>query len=413
MKLNFLTALVITFVITACQPETRTSPEALKLGSLLPVTGDAGAIGKNLPKAVTLAVETINACGGVNNQPVQLVQEDSQTNPDAGITAMSKLVAVEEVAGVVGAWSSSVSSATVEIAVRNEVMQISSGSTSPTFTEKARAGEYNGYWARTVPSDTYQAQALAQLADQRGFDRVSTIVIDNSYGRGFEREFITAFEALGGTIANQNNPVRYDPNPSSLDSEITALFVEQPEAVLGIFYQETGALFLRSAYEQGFSQGVTLLLTDGVYSQEFVNSVGKTEQNESILKGALGTVPGASGPGLEGLTQKWEEAIGEPMTAFVAHTWDAAILMMLAAEKADENTGSAIKDHLQDVASTPGQIVSDPCQAIQLIRNGEKINYQGASGNLQFDRFGDTISSYDVWQVEAQGEINLIDQVTP
>lgn len=405
-------ALSTVLVTTACQNPITSSRQPLKLGSLLPVTGDASSIGENLPEAASLAVNTINACGGVNGTAVELVQTDSKTDPNAGAAAMSKLV-TEEVAGVVGAWSSGVSSVAVEIAVKNEVMQISPGSTSPDFTDRAQRGEFDGYWARTVPPDTYQAQALAQLAYDKGFDRVSTIVIDNSYGIGFEQEFVQSFKQLGGTVVNENNPVRYDPNPSSLDSEVSAIFADEPEAVLGVFYGQTGTLFLRSAYEQGLSQNVTPLLTDGVYSQEFVDNVGKTENNESILKGALGTVPGASGAGLAGLTEKWQEKVGKPVTAFVPHTWDAAILMMLAAEFANENTGAAIKNNLREVANAPGQKVSDPCLAMQLIRDGEEINYQGASGDLEFDQYGDTVSAYDVWQVEAQGEINLIEQVIP
>jgi len=415
MKINLpgTIALSSLFLTTACQMPLTRLQQPLKLGSLLPVTGDASAIGENLPEAVSLAVDTVNACGGVNEQPVQLVHEDSETDPNTGIAAMSRLVTVEEVAGVVGAWSSSISSVAVDIAVKNEVMQISPGSTSPEFTDRARRAEFNGYWARSVPPDTDQAQALAQLAREKGFDRVATIVIDNSYGVGLEQAFVASFKELGGTVVNENNPVRYDPNPSSMDSQIAALFANDPEAVLGVVYGQTGALFLRSAYEQGFSQNVTALLTDSVYSQEFVDSVGKTENNESILKGALGTVPGASGEGLEGLTQKWREKVGKPVTAFVPHTWDATIVMMLAAELADRNTGTAIKNHLREVANAPGQTVSDPCQALRLIRNGEDINYQGASGDLEFDQYGDTVSAYDVWQVEAQGKINLIDQVTP
>ncbi|MDR9402441.1 MAG: ABC transporter substrate-binding protein [Halothece sp. Uz-M2-17] len=389
------------------------SPEALKLGSLFPTTGDLSSIGQNMPKAVNLAVETINACGGVNGQPVELVQEDTQTDPNAGAAAMSKLAEVDQVAGVVGAFASSVSGATIDIAVRNEVMQISSGSTSPVFTERAEAGDFNGYWARTAPPDTYQAQALAKLASDRGFERVSTVVINNDYGVGFEQEFVKAFNELGGTVVNEDDPVRYDPKATTFDSEASAAFGNDPDAVLGVLYAETGSLLMRSAYQQGLSEGVTELLTDGVYSQEFVSDVGKTQDGQSIIAGALGTVPGASGVALENLTEKWEAEVGGEVTAFVPHTWDAAVVMMLAAEKAGENTGTAIKDNYRDITNSPGTEVSDPCEAMELVRNGEEINYQGASGDIQFDENGDTVGSYDVWTVQEEGSLEVIDQVQP
>lgn len=385
----------------------------LKLGGLFPTTGDLSSIGQNMPKAANLAVDTINACGGVNEQPVELIQEDTQTDPNAGSAAMSKLAEVDQVAGVIGAFASSVSGATIDIAVRNEVMQISPGSTSPVFTERATAGDFNGYWARTAPPDTYQAQALAKLASDRGFERVSTVVINNDYGVGFEQEFVKSFKEMGGTVVNENDPVRYDPKATTFDSEASAAFGNDPDAVLGVLYAETGSLLMRAAYQQGLSEGVTELLTDGVYSPEFVDDVGKTPEGQSIISGALGTVPGASGTALDNFTEKWEAEVGGEVTAFVPHTWDATVLMMLAAELADENTGTAIKDNLRVVANSPGTEVSDPCEAMELIRNGEEINYQGASGDIQFDENGDTVGSYDVWTVQEEGALEVIDQVTP
>ncbi|NBD16636.1 MAG: ABC transporter substrate-binding protein [Cyanobacteria bacterium] len=385
----------------------------LKLGGLFPTTGDLSSIGQNMPKAANLAVDTINACGGVNEQPVELIQEDTQTDPNAGSAAMSKLAEVDQVAGVIGAFASSVSGATIDIAVRNEVMQISPGSTSPVFTERATAGDFNGYWARTAPPDTYQAQALAQLASDRGFERVSTVVINNDYGVGFEQEFVKSFKEMGGTVVNEDDPVRYDPKATTFDSEAAAAFGNDPDAVLGVLYAETGSLLMRAAYQQGLSEGVTELLTDGVYSPEFVDDVGQTPEGQSIISGALGTVPGASGTALDNFREKWEADVGGEITAFVPHTWDATVLMMLAAELADENTGTAIKENLRAVANSPGTEVSDPCEAMELIRNGEEINYQGASGDIQFDENGDTVGSYDVWTVQEEGALEVIDQVTP
>ena len=426
-KFNLAIALSLVAIATftgACQDttaptdgngetSTNTGAEGLKLGSLTPTTGDLSSIGQNMPIAVELAVETINACGGVNEQPVTLIQEDSQTDPTAGGAAMTKLAEVDRVAGVVGAFASSVSSAAVDVAVRNQVMLVSPGSTSPVFTERAANGDFDGYWARTAPPDSYQAPALAVLAQKQGFERVSTVVINNDYGVGFEQEFIKAFENLGGTIVNKDNPVRYDPKAATLDSEAAAAFAGEPDAVLGVLYAETGSLLLKAAYEQGLSEGITVLLTDGVYSEDFTQQVGTTAAGQSIIAGALGTVPGADGPALEAFTALWQEKTGQEVTAYVPHSWDAAIAMMLAAEAADVNTGEGIKNNLRAVTSGDGQEVSDPCEAIALVREGQAINYQGASGNVDFDENGDVAGNYDVWTVNEDASLSVIDTVNP
>ncbi|ERN40083.1 ABC-type branched-chain amino acid transporter (periplasmic) [Rubidibacter lacunae KORDI 51-2] len=390
--------------------------EPLKLGSLLPTTGDLASIGQNMPIAVDLAVKTINACGGVNGQEVILIQEDSQTDPNAGAAAMSKLVEVDKVAGVVGAFASSVSSAAVDTAVRNEVLFISPGSTSPVFSQRAEAGEFNGYWARTAPPDTYQAAALAKLASERGFETAATVAINNDYGVGFEQVFVESFQEAGGEVVNSDSPVRYDPKATTFDTEAAAAFGEAPEAVLGVLYAETGSLLLKSAFEQGLTKDITVLLTDGVYSPDFVKSVGKGAGGSSVLGGdieVLGTVPGADGQALESLTTLWAEDTGKELTAFVPHSWDAAILLMLAAQAAGENTGPGIQANLQAVANEPGQEVSDVCEAMELLRNGEEINYQGASGDIELDDNGDTVGAYDVWTVSEDGSLETIGTVNP
>lgn len=414
-----ITSLTTALLTVACEAEnpatnaTAGGGEQLKLGALLPETGDLSSIGEAMPEAVRLAVETVNACGGVNGEPVELIVEDSQTDPNAGAAAMTKLAEVDRVAGVVGAFASSVSSAAVDIATRNNVVLLSPGSTSPVFTERAAAGDFNGYWARTAPPDTYQAQALAKLARQKGFDRVSTVVINNDYGVGFEKAFVEAFEKEGGTVVNQSNPVRYDPKATTLDSEATAAFGEKPDAVAAVLYDETGSLLLKSAYQQGLSEGVTVLLTDGVYSESFSQRVGKNSDGQSIISGALGTVPGADGEALAAFTSVWKEKTGREITAFVPHSWDATVLLALAAEAADANTGEGIKNNLRNVATAPGTEVSDPCEALELVRNGEEINYQGASGNVDIDEYGDVVGSYDVWTVEPSGSLDIVGKVNP
>lgn len=385
----------------------------LKLGTLTPSTGDLASIGQAFPDAARLAVDQVNACGGVNGQPVTLIVEDDQTDPNAGAAGMTKLAEVDRVAGVIGSFASSVSTAALPIAVRNNVMMISPGSTSPVFTQQAKEGKFNGFWARTAPPDTYQARALARLANERGFKRVSTVVINNDYGIGFEREFTAAFEELGGTVVNKNRPTRYDPKATTFDTEAASAFAGNPEAVAAILYAETGSLLLKAAYQQGLTEGVTVMLTDGVYSEDFPAQVGRTGDGQYLLGGAIGTVPGASGKGLEEFTKLWKEKTGREVTAFVPHTYDAAALMMLAAEAANANTGEGIRSKIREVSNPPGTEVTNLCQAMEMVRNGEEINYQGASGNVDIDENGDVAGDYDIWEVESDGTLDVTGTVSP
>jgi len=410
---NTTTTTTTTTSPTGTATPATSSTQGLKIGSLLPSTGDLAAIGQQMVASVPLAVETANACGGVNGAPVTLVAQDDQTDPRAGAAAMTKLAEVDRVAGVVGSFASSVSSAAVPIAVRNQVMLISPGSTSPVFTERAQKGEFKGYWARTAPPDTYQALALAQLANQRGFKRVSTVVINNDYGVGFERAFVQAFKKLGGTVVNEANPTRYDPKATTFETEAAAAFGNKPDAVVAVLYEETGSLLLKSAYQQGVSQGVTVMLTDGVKSAGFPGKVGKTSDGKFIVAEALGTVPGADGKALQSLTQLWQSKNGRPPGEYVPQSWDATALLLLAAQAAKTNTGEGIASKIRDVANAPGTPVTDVCEGLKLVSAGQDIDYQGASGNVDVDQNGDVVGVYDVWTVKDDGNLAVIDKVNP
>ncbi len=424
---------ITTIWIVACQPSTTVndapstganSPstsnnaasggakDTLRLGALLPATGDLSSIGAPMGKSIDFLVETVNQCGGVLGKPITFIKEDDRTDPPAGAEAMTKLVKVDNVGAVIGSFASSVSTAALAIAVPNKIVMISPGSTSPVFTERAKKGEFNGYWYRTAPPDTYQATALANLAYKRGARKVATLVINNDYGVGFEKAFVESFEKLGGTITNKSRPTRYDPKATTFDAEAKSAFGGKPDAVAAILYPDSGGAVLKTAFEQGLTQGVQILLTDGVKTEEFPKLIGNTPDGKLILAGAIGTVPGASGKSLDTFTKSFKEKTGQDLGAFVPHSYDAAALVAIAAEAAKDGTGEAIKGKIREIANAPGQEVSDVCEALKLVKDGNDINYQGASGDVDLDEFGDVKGNYDVWQVQPDGKITVIDQVS-
>jgi neutral amino acid transport system substrate-binding protein len=367
-------------------------------------TGDVASIAAPLPEAVKLAVAKANKCGGINGKPVTVASEDDESKPEKGEAAMSKLVNVDKVAGVVGSFGSAVSDAAAKIGGASKVMLVSPGSTSPNFTDSVKKEDkYKGYWARTAPSDVHQAPALAKLAFEKGLKKVAVISIKNPYGTAFEKEFIAAFKKLGGTITNEATPVNYDPKGTTFDTEIkAAMATGQPQGLAAIVYpDETGPLVLKAAYTQGLLKGVQILMPDAGYSDAFPKSVAKTTEGKSILAGAIGTVPGAKGTAYEDFAAAWKTT-NKPFTPYLAQSWDAANLMMLAAEAAKNNTGEGIKSKIREVSggTGEGEAVSDVCKGIELLKAGKKINYQGASGTVDLDEYGDVLGSYDIWQIQ-------------
>lgn len=413
-------------LLTACGADTSQSPTtptettaatadggALKIGTLLPLTGDLAQYGAPMQDSVSFLVETVNACGGALGQPVTLISEDDQTDPAAGASGMTKLAEVDQVAGVIGAAASSVSSAAVDIAVRNEVIEISPSSTSPTFTERATNGEFNGFWFRTAPPDTYQGEALARLAQEQGFTEVAILSINNDYGNGLIEAFVPAFKALGGTVVNESDPTRYAPDATTFDSEVGAAFEGEPDAVLLIAYPETGSLIVKAAYEQGLLDGNTkFLMTDGMKTENLAELVGKRSDGQFIASGVIGTAPSAGGPAIAQFNELYNGKFNRTPQVYDPNSWDAAAILVLAAEAAKANTGAAIKEQISAVANPPGEQVTDVCQALELVRQGQDIDFQGASGTLDFNEAGDVAGAYDVWTIADDGSLQIQSTIT-
>jgi ABC-type branched-subunit amino acid transport system substrate-binding protein len=411
-------------LLTACQPTTSesqatpsltpitTAPPVegqLKLGTLLPLTGDLAQYGQPMQDSVGLLVETVNACQGALGKPVALISEDDQTDPSAGAAGMTKLAEVDQVGAVVGAAGSAVSSAAIDIAVRNQVVQISPSSTSPEFTTRAAKGDFQGFWFRTAPPDTFQGDALAQVAQQQGFKSVSVLALNNDYGNGLVQSFTPAFKKLGGTVVNEASPTLYAEKATTFDSELSAAFKGEPDAVLVIAYPETGSLILKAAYEQGLLGGKTkLLLTDGMKTDNLAELVGKGTDGKFITAGVVGTAASAGGPANADFVKTYKAKFGDRNPqVYDPNSWDAAAVIVLAAEAAKANTGAAIKDQISQVANAPGEEVTDVCQALALVRQGKDINYQGASGTVDFNAEGDVVGKYDIWTIADDGKLTV------
>ena len=407
---KLLVGILLLLLPSACQTS---SSSGLKIGTLLAITGDLSQFGSSMQDSASLLVKTVNACGGVLGKPVELISEDDQTQPAAGATAMSKLAEINRVGGVVGGTGSAVASAAVDIAVRNQVILISPSSTSPIFTERAKKGDFQGFWFRTVAPDTFQGQALAKLAKTKGFQSVAILAINNDYGKGLVESFTPAFAALGGKIANQNKPIFYPPNASTFDTEVAAAFRGNPDAVFLVAYPETGSLILKSAYQQGLlGKKTQVIVTEGMKEAKIANLIGKNAAGQYIAAGIIGTAPNSQGLALAAFNHRYQAAYKRQPSIFTANTWDAAAVLILAAEAAKSTTSTAIKDKIPEIANPPGQQVTDVCEALSLIRAGKKINYQGASGNIDFDAQGDVTGSYDVWTIDHAGNLKVINKVT-
>lgn len=396
-------AAVTGLAIAGCASEEEAAGP-LRIGALMPMTGDLQAYGETSHNGIKLAVMHINQGGGVFGEDVELEVGDTQTTPQAGIDAAKQLISVDGAHAIIGALSSGVTIPVAQsVTSQEKVPQISGASTSPVITGL----DDDDFMFRTVPSDAFQGKALAEVVGEDGLGNVSTLYINNDYGEGLAESFKSAFEGGGGTVSAS---MAYEPGNASYRGELSKAAEGDAEALVLIGYPENGVTILRQAIESGtFNRFV---FSDGMKAPEIIEGVGADE-----LEGSYGTAPEAltDSDAARNFTGAYEEEFGErPPKPFIDTAYDATFVIALAAEKAGSTDGTAIRDALRDVANPPGEVVlpGEWEKARELIADGEDIDYRGASGSIDFDDNGDVSGTFAHWGV-SNGAIETIKVFEP
>jgi ABC-type branched-subunit amino acid transport system substrate-binding protein len=366
--------------------------EPLKIGALMPMTGDLQAYGEADLTGIQFAAQQINAAGGVNGEDVEVVIADTQTKPQAGVDAAQKLINVDGVHAIVGALSSGVTIPVAKtVTGREGVPQISNASTSPTITNL----QDSDFLFRSVPSDAYQGVALANLVQDKGVANVSILYVNNDYGQGLADAFTEAYD--GDVSAS----IAFEQGQASYRGELQQAASGGAEALVVIGYPESGSVILRQSLEGGYLD--QFIFTDGMKAPEIVDRVGA-----QFLNGAFGTVPQAKDTeGLRMFREAYTAEYGElPGKPYYDTAYDAAMVIALAAQKAGSTDSEAIRDNLRDVASAPGEVIlpGEWAKAVELLADGQDINYEGASGSVDFDENGDVPGTIGHWEIQ-DGEI--------
>ncbi len=385
---------------------TQTGGNEVEMGLMMPLSGGLAPISTPMVNGGELAAIEINEAGGIlENQEVNLIQKDTETDPTVAPDVAQQLINVNGVEVIVGPAGSGQAKAILETTIPNEVVQIGPSNTSAFFTTY----DDNGYYFRTCLSDILQAPAMAELAMSENYDTASTLSVNNAYGTGFEEAFIPEFENRGGEIAST---VTFDEDASSFKTEIEEATKGNPDVIVLTSYHKNGAIILKQAYEMGVMENTDWLLVEGLEDKYVVQNAGKTDENEYIADGIKGTTPITTyGPGENSYKERYNQEFEGSPGIYSAMTYDAVAIAALATQEAGVYEGSKIKNHMKSVANPPGEEVSDLGEAIELLKQGEEINYQGVSSELTFDDVGDIeTGAFQTWWFE-NGKVVYGDEI--
>lgn len=375
------------FTNDVCEGGT-TSADTFKAGGILPITGNLAFLGPPEIAGVGLAVNDINAAGGVGGADACHQIEDSGDATDLSIAQASagNLVS-SEVSVVVGAASSSVTEGVVQTFTDAGVVQI-----SPANTAVSLSG-VSPFYFRTAPPDTIQGNALGNLIASDGYSRVAFITFSDTYGTGLRDVVQETIEASGGecTYGCTGDGDEFPPGETQLGTTVQAAVDSNPDAIVVLAFDETKAI-VPALDATGFDMSKTYY-TDG-------NTASYEEDFEpGVMEGAQGTIPGAdASEEFKSRASGWAEVGGDgPLSdySYTAESYDATILAALAAVKGGSTDPQTIRDNLVAVSGgTDGEECTTYADCVELLDGGSEISYTGPSGIGPLNEDGDPTSAF-------------------
>jgi len=369
--------LVATMALTACGSRSEgeggggdSDKKVAKIGVIAPLSGDLSALGLGIQHSVELAVKQANAEDKIPGWTLEVAAKDDEAKPDVGKNAATALASDKDVVAVVGTLNSSVAQSVQPVLSSAKIAQVSPANTNPALTKGAKwkdapARTYPGYF-RTCTTDAVQGPYGARyLFEKAGIKKIATIHDKKAYGQGLVATLTEEFKKLGGTVVAAET---INPDDANYNAVISKVKPAAPEAVYyGGEYPQAGPL---SQQMKAAGLKVPLMGGDGIFDPKFVELGGKTAE------GDLATSIGAPTDQLETakkfIADYEKEGYKDPYAAYGAYSYDAANAII-----------EALKTSLKDA--------SDVSSARQpTIDALSSVAFDGVSGKVEFDEFGDT-----------------------
>ncbi len=340
------------------KPQAQVNGDVLKLGVIVPATGDVASIGQAAQAAIKLSVDEINNAGGVNGKSIEVVFEDGKCSASAAANAAQKLMNVDKVNVILGGACSGETSSFVKIAMDRKIPVFSYCSSAPTLTA------VGPYFFRNYPSDAYSAVFAADyLYNTLGVKKVAVVYHVSDYGNALSARFDTEFKKLGGTVVmNEGMPQ----NIKDYRTIISKIKNSDADYVYALTYSEGGAVFVNQAKSLGLNK--KMFFSETAEDPKFIADVsGKADIQYYVAK---------SPSNAEFAAKMKEVAKVDTVPACAPQAYDAAKITANVYSKTGNN---------------PDAFAAEM----------KKVSYEGVAGKTAFDTNGDqAIAEFTVKKIE-------------
>ena len=320
------------------------------VGEFASLTGGSASFGQSSHKGTQLAIEELNAAGGVLGKKIKLITEDDQSLSGQPATIVRKLITQDRAIAILGEVASSKSLEAAPICQQNKVPMISPASTNPKVTE------VGDYIFRICFIDPFQGTVMAKFALDKGFKKVAVLTdVKQDYAVGLSEFFVKHFTANGGTIVKDQ---KYSTGDKDFKAQLTSIKASKPDAIFVPGYYAEVALIARQAKQLGMSK-VPLLGGDGWVGDSLLKVAG------NALDGSFFSSHFSAedkSPATQDFVKKFQAKYGAVPDDMAALGYDSAMILADAIKRAGGTDSAKLRDAIaatKDFKGITGSITID------------------------------------------------------
>jgi branched-chain amino acid transport system substrate-binding protein len=324
--------------------------EPIKIGQFASLTGKEASLGQSSNKGTLMAIDDLNAAGGVLGRPLLLVTEDTQSKPGETATVVKKLISRDKVVALLGEVASSRSLEAAPIAQAAKVPMISPASTNPKVTETG------AYIFRTCFIDPFQGPVMARFAREHlKAKRVALVVSTSSaYSIGLAKFFRESFVANGGTIVLEQ---KYSEGDKDFKAQLTAIKAAGVDAVFNPGYYNEGALIVRQARDLGLT--LPIFGADSWEAEALIQLGGKAMEGAYLCSHYS---PEDPSPRVQNFVAAYKQRFGSTPDSNASLGYDSVLVLVDAIRRAGTTERGALREAIattRDFMAVTGKITID------------------------------------------------------
>jgi len=330
-------------------PEPGAGPEGIPVGEFASMSGGSASFGQSSHNGTALAIDEINAAGGVLGKQINLITEDDRSVAGEPSTIVHKLISEDHVVAVLGEVASSKSLEAAPICQENHIPMISPASTN------AKVTQVGDYIFRVCFIDPFQGKVMAKFALSKGWTKVALLTdVKEDYSVGLADAFQSAFTAGGGAIVKTEE---YSTGDKDFSAQLTAIQAANPDAVFVPGYYAEVALIARQARESGIT--VPLLGGDGWVGESLLKVAGNALDGCFFSNHYSQDDPS---PVIQNFVKTYQDKYGEKPDAMAALGYDSAKILADAITRAGTTDEPKLRDAIaatKDFKGVTGDITLD------------------------------------------------------